>query len=190
MRSLKLLATLTLSLAIGGCASIVGSTTEEPVTSAPGLRTPGTLIEDEYIENKILINLGKGSDAVKNAHINVVSFNENVLLVGQVPDELSSQEAYEIASATRNVKKVHNELEIAGPTSLIIRSNDTYLTSRAKVNMLASESAKGIRVKVITENGAVFLMGLVTRQEADAAVDAIRNISGVRRIVKVFEYID
>ena len=119
-----------------------------------------------------------------------MSFNENVLLIGQVPTQDVKNEAQRIAESTRKVKSVHNELQVAGPTSLLIRSNDTYLTSRAKVNLLASQNANGIRVKVISENGTVFLMGLVTRNEGQAAVNEIVNISGVRRIVKVFEYID
>lgn len=190
MQKLKIASLILLATFVTGCASIVGNTTEQPISSTPGVRTAGTLIDDEVIENKILINFTKGSSELKNSHINVVSFNENVLLVGQVPNEAVKAEAEQIAKATRDVETVHNELQIAGPTSLIIRSNDTYLTSRAKVNLLASQNANGIRVKVITENGTVYLMGLVKRHEAQAAVDEIVNIAGVRKIVKVFEYID
>ena len=190
MLKLKILSVLFFATLVTGCASIIGETTQEPITTTPGLRSAGTVIEDEIIENKILVNLGKGSGLVKDSHINVVSFNENVLLVGQVPTEQAKKEAAAIAQSTRKVNSVHNELLVAGPTSLLIRSNDTYLTSRAKINLLASQNANGIRVKVITENGTVFLMGLVTKNEGQAAVDEIVTISGVRRIVKVFEYID
>ena len=188
MRNLKIVFAIILATSISGCASLIGQTANQPITSSPGLRTAGTLIEDELIENKILVT--QGSLEIKNSHINVVSFNENVLLIGQVPTQDVKNEAQRIAESTRKVKSVHNELQVAGPTSLLIRSNDTYLTSRAKVNLLASQNANGIRVKVISENGTVFLMGLVTRNEGQAAVNEIVNISGVRRIVKVFEYID
>ncbi|NQZ31949.1 MAG: BON domain-containing protein [Oceanospirillaceae bacterium] len=190
MRNLKIVFAIILATSISGCASLIGQTANQPITSSPGLRTAGTLIEDELIENKILVNFTQGSLEIKNSHINVVSFNENVLLIGQVPTQDVKNEAQRIAESTRKVKSVHNELQVAGPTSLLIRSNDTYLTSRAKVNLLASQNANGIRVKVISENGTVFLMGLVTRNEGQAAVNEIVNISGVRRIVKVFEYID
>jgi osmotically-inducible protein OsmY len=190
LKSATLFAVIISTLVVSGCASIVGQTTNQPIGSSPGLRTAGTVIEDELIENKILVNLGKGSAQISQSHVNVISFNENVLLVGQVPTQTAADEAQAIAKATRRVKTVHNELQIAGPTSFVIRSNDTYLTSRAKVTLLASQNAKGIRVKVITENGTVYLMGLVTRQEAQSAVDEIVNIPGVRKIVKVFEYID
>jgi osmotically-inducible protein OsmY len=109
--------------------------------------------------------------------------------VGQVPNEQVKQEAERVASQVRHVRKIHNELEIAGPTSTIVRSNDVYLTSRIKVQMLADKSIEGNRIKVITENGVVYLMGLVRRDEADRAVDITRSVTGVRKIVKVFEYI-
>ncbi len=190
MYKLKIASVLLLATVITGCASIVGNTTEQSISSSPGLRTAGSVIDDEVIENKVLVNLTQGSQALKNSHINTVSFNKNVLLVGQVPDEQTKIEAGQIAKSVRDVQVVHNELQIAGPTSLLIRSNDTYLTSRAKVNLLASQNANGIRIKVITENGSVYLMGLVRRAEAQAAVDEIVTIAGVRKIVKVFEYID
>ena len=190
MYKLKIASVFLIATFITGCASIVGNTTEQPVSSSPGLRTAGSILDDEVIENKLLINLTQASAALKNSHINVVSFNKNVLLVGQVPNEETKAEAGQIAKSVRDVNIVHNELQIAGPTSLLIRSNDTYLTSRAKVNLLASQNANGIRVKVITENGSVFLMGLVRRNEAQAAVDEIVTIGGVRKIVKVFEYLD
>ncbi|MFT5707186.1 MAG: osmotically-inducible protein OsmY [Oceanospirillaceae bacterium] len=190
MRNIKIASIIALATIISGCASLVSQTTDQPISASPGLRTAGTVIDDEVIENKILINLTKASDSVKKSHINVISFNENVLLVGQVPSEEARIEAGDIAQSTRKVKSVHNELLVAGPTSLLIRSNDTYLTSHAKISLLASQNANGIRIKVITENGTVFLMGLLKRSEAQSAVDEIVTISGVRKIVKVFEYID
>ena len=190
MPNFKLVSFIIFATLLTGCASLIGQTTSEPITSSPGLRTAGAVLEDEIIENKILVNLTQASDELINSHINVVSFNENVLLVGQVPTQQVKTEAMRIAKSTRKVNSVHNELSIAGPTSLLIRSNDSYLTSRAKVNLLISQNANGIRIKVITENGTVFLMGLVTRAEAQSAVDEVVNISGVRKIVKVFEYID
>jgi len=190
MRNLKIVSTIIFATLITGCAGLIGQAANQPISSSPGLRSAGTVVEDEIIESKILVNYTQGTHALKNSHISVVSFNENVLLVGQVPTEKVKNEAERIAKSTRKVKSVHNELAVAGPTSLLIRSNDSYLTSRAKVNLLTSHNAKGVRVKVITENGTVFLMGLVSRSEAQASVNEIVNISGVRKIVKVFEYIN
>jgi osmotically-inducible protein OsmY len=119
----------------------------------------------------------------------VKSFNGQVLLTGQVPNENVRQEAEQIVGQTREVKRIHNELEIAGPSSTIVRSNDIYLTSRVKLKLLSDKSIEGLRVKVVTENGIVYLMGLVSQREADQAVAIVREVPGVQRIVKVFEYV-
>ncbi|EPJ45587.1 MAG: putative lipoprotein [Osedax symbiont Rs1] len=190
MPNLKLASLIMFATLATGCASLVGQTADQPITSSPGLRSAGTMVEDEIIETKILFNFTKGSQGVQRSHINVVSFNENVLLVGQAPSEEAKFDAADIARSARKVKRVHNELEVAGPTSLIIRTHDLGLTAVAKGKLLLSANAKGLRIKIITEDSTVFLMGLVTRDEAQAAVDEIVSITGVRKIVKVFEYID
>ncbi len=90
----------------------------------------------------------------------------------------------------RNVRKVHNELTVAGKTTLLSRTNDSWLTTKVKSALSAAESTDATRIKVVTENGVVYLMGLLTRAEADAAVDIARDIQGIQKIVKVFEYIN
>ncbi|MBR9829874.1 MAG: BON domain-containing protein [Oceanospirillales bacterium] len=184
-----LIAMVLASTVLTGCSSLVSATREEPIQEDQGSRTLGRYLEDESIETKTLVNISKGSQALAQSHINVVSYNAQLLLIGQVPDEQVKQEAERIAHQVRHVRKIHNELEVAGPTSTIVRSNDVYLTSRIKVQMLADKRVSGGRIKVITENGVVYLMGLVTPAEADIAVDITRSVTGVRKIVKVFEYI-
>ncbi|WP_293268630.1 BON domain-containing protein [Neptunomonas sp.] len=174
---------------LSGCSNLISASREEPIREDQGSRTFGAYIEDEVIENKTLVNINKGSDTVKNAHISATSYNGILLLTGQVPHENAKQETEQISMQTRKVRKVHNELEISGPTSSIVRANDAYLTSRIKLQLLTNESAEGTRIKVVTENSSTYLMGLVTEQEAEAAVNIIRTIPGVQRIVKVFEYI-
>lgn len=176
-------------LLLSGCASIVSSTREAPIEENEGRRTIGNFIEDNSIEFKAKVNINKASPALSQSNISVNSFNGQVLLTGQVPDQRTKDEATQVVSQLREIRKVHNELEIAGPTSLMIRANDTYLSGRVKAQLLADNRTHGMRIKVVTENGAVYLMGLVTRQEADVAVEVVRNIVGVNRIVKVFEYI-
>ena len=90
----------------------------------------------------------------------------------------------------RNVKRVHNELTVAGSSSIISRTNDSWLTTKVKSSMAASATTDSGRIKVVTENGAVYLIGLLTREEADAAVELTRGIQGVEKIVKVFDYIN
>ncbi|GAA0790497.1 BON domain-containing protein [Marinobacterium sediminicola] len=184
-----LIAMVIASTLLTGCSSIISATREEPIQEDQGSRTLGRYLEDESIETKILVNISKGSERLAQSHINAVSYNGQVLLIGQVPDEQVKQEAENVARQVRHVRKIHNELEVAGPTSTIVRSNDVYLTSRIKVQMLADERVSGGRIKVVTENGVVYLMGLVTPAEADIAVEITRSVTGVRKIVKVFEYI-
>ncbi|NRP37127.1 Osmotically-inducible protein Y precursor [Marinobacterium sp. xm-d-579] len=186
----KVLATLVMTTTlVTGCSTIVSSSREEPIREDIGNRTLGNIIEDEAIELKVRVNLSKGSAPLAQSHINVKSFNGQVLLTGQVPNENVRQEAEQIVGQTREVKRIHNELEIAGPSSTIVRSNDIYLTSRVKLKLLSDKSIEGLRVKVVTENGIVYLMGLVSQREADQAVAIVREVPGVQRIVKVFEYV-
>lgn len=184
-----LVLTLGISL-VSGCATVISTVREEPIQEDQGKRTFGNYVEDEMIETKVLVNLSKGSTPLAQSHIGVTSYNGQVLLTGQVPDEAVRGEAERITASTREVRKIHNELEIAGPTSTIVRTNDVYLTSRVKLQLLADENAPGSRIKVVTENGVVYLMGLLKRSEADTAVAIVRSVPGVRKIVKVFEYID
>ncbi len=184
-----LIAMVLASTVLTGCSSIISATREEPIQEDQSSRTLGRYLEDESIETKTLVNISKGSQALAQSHINVVSYNGQVLLIGQVPDEQVKQEAENITRQVRHVRKVHNELNIAGPTSAIVRTNDVYLTSRIKVQMLADKRVSGGRIKVVTENGVVYLMGLVTPAEADLAVEITRSVTGVRKIVKVFEYV-
>jgi osmotically-inducible protein OsmY len=186
----KVLATLVMTTTlVTGCSTIVSSSREEPIREDVGNRTLGNIIEDEAIELKVRVNLSKGSTPLAQSHINVKSFNGQVLLTGQVPNDNVRQEAEQIVGQTREVKRIHNELEIAGPSSTIVRSNDIYLTSRVKLKLLSDKSIEGLRVKVVTENGIVYLMGLVSQREADQAVAIVREVPGVQRIVKVFEYV-
>ena len=90
----------------------------------------------------------------------------------------------------RNVRKVYNELAVTGPTSMISRTNDSWLTTKIKSALVAAEDTDASRIKVVTENGVVFMMGLLTRAEADAAVNITRQIQGVQKVVKLFEYMN
>ena len=184
--AIALIATSTL---LAGCSDLISATREEPIRENVGSRTVGNFIEDEAIELKSLVNISKGSAPLSQSHINVTSFNGQVLLTGQVPNESIKNEAKSVVEKVRDVRKIHNELEIAGPTSTIVRSNDVYLTSRIKLQLLADKAVEGLRIKVVTENGIVYLMGLVSQSEADRAVSVVRSVPGVQRIVKVFEYV-
>ncbi len=122
-------------------------------------------------------------------HVNVTSYNYTVLLTGEVPTAQSKAEAEKIAGEVPRVKTVINELQVAGASSAVSRSNDAYITSKVKSNFLGAGTFRPTDVKVVTEAGVVHLLGLVTREEADAATEVARGTAGVLKVVRVFEYV-
>ena len=122
-------------------------------------------------------------------HLNVTSYNYNVLLTGEVPDAQTKAEIEKIAMQIPKVKGVVNDLQVAGPSSLSARGNDTYLTGRVKAAFVTGNKFHANRVKVVTESAVVYLLGLVTHQEADDATAIARSTSGVKKVVRVFEYL-
>jgi len=184
-----LLLPIAASLLLSGCATIIDASREDAIPADRGNRTIGAFIDDEVIENKALVNISKGPLDVKNAHISVTSFNGTVLLTGQVPHQQAFQDAEQIAASIPSVKRVHNELTVSGNSATLSRTNDTWVTTKVKTLLLANEKINGGRIKVVTETGVVYLMGLVTPEEADVAVDIVRSINGVQKIIKIFEYI-
>ncbi|MBT4159999.1 MAG: BON domain-containing protein [Gammaproteobacteria bacterium] len=149
-----------------------------------------TAFDDSRNESLARKRIEASHPAFQDAHFDVTSFDGIVLITGQV----SSADIIPIATSQvkplRNVRKVHNELTVAGTTSVISRTNDSWLTTKTKSALSASDKADASRIKVVTENGVVYMMGLLTRAEADAAVEITRQIQGVQKIVKVFEYIN
>jgi osmotically-inducible protein OsmY len=113
-----------------------------------------------------------------------------VLLTGEVPDAAARTEVERIAWGVQNVRGVHNELAVSGVSSYTVRSNDSVITSKVKGRLLDSNKLNPIHVKVVTENSIVYLMGLVTKQEANDATEIARTTSGVQKVVRVFEYLD
>ena len=155
----------------------------------PRVRTPGSMIDDQVIETMVKRQIWNSDPGFDSSHLVAVSYNGVLLLAGQVESvELRSQ-AEEIARSLDKVRKVHNELQVGGPISMVARANDSWLTTKVKTKMLADAEVAARKIKVVTENGTVYLMGMLPREEADAAVEAARSVYGVQKIVKVFEYI-
>lgn len=183
----KLLAALALASQITACVPVVVGGAVAGGAMAADRRTAGVFIEDENIELKATKNI---RDALGEfAHVNVASYKGNTLLTGEVPDENAKTKAGNIATATKSVRSVTNELTIGPKTSIGSRTNDTYLTSKIKVRFVSENRFQANYVKVITENSVVYLMGEVTQKEADDAVEITRNTGGVNKVVKVFEYL-
>lgn len=182
---------LTLCLSITGCSSVITASRENPIEDDRGTRTFGSKIDDSLIETKVAVNVAKASpDLDKNSHIVVTSFNGIVLLAGQTPRADLKSLAEQTAGQVQRVKKVHNELQVLPPSSLLARNNDAWLTTKIKAQMLTDSNIPGSRIKVVTENGIVYLLGLLTQHEANQATNLVQGVSGVQKIVKLFEYID
>ncbi|AMB86849.1 phospholipid-binding protein [Pseudomonas agarici] len=182
---------LTLCLGLSGCSSVLTATRDEPINDNRGTRTFGSKIDDSLIQTKVEVNVAKADPALEvSSHIVVTSFNGIVLLAGQTPSQELKAKAEQAAAAVQRVKKVNNELQVLQPSSFAARSNDAWLTSKIKAQMLTDSSIPGSRIKVVTENGIVYLLGLLTQQEATRATNLVQGVGGVQKIVKLFEYID
>jgi len=168
-----------------GCFPLAVTGVGAAALMASDRRTTGTYIEDEGIEWKVI---GKVR-SFAGAHVNATSFNRRVLLTGQAPNEDARKQLEEAVRSIENVKEVTNELQVAGASSIASRGNDALVTSNVKARMVNNGKFSPQHVKVITEAGVVYLMGVVSPQEGDAAVEIARTTSGVNRVVKVFEYI-
>jgi osmotically-inducible protein OsmY len=185
------LAALTACIVLSGCSSVLTATRDKPIDDDRGTRTLGSKIDDSLIETKVAVNVAKASpDLDQGSHIVVTSYNGVVLLAGQTPRADLKTLAGQAAGSVQRVKKVENELQVAQPSSMLARSNDALLTTKIKTQMFADNAIPGSRIKVVTENGIVYLLGLVTQQEANRATTLVQGVSGVQKIVKLFEYID
>ncbi|MDZ4142678.1 MAG: BON domain-containing protein [Methylotenera sp.] len=185
--TLKLILSAALISQIVACVPVVVGGAAAGGAMAADRRTSGIYVEDENIElkgvKKMESNLGE------DAHVNVTSYNRNVLLTGEVPVAESITKAESLIKEIPNVRSITNEIVVAPKTSLGSRSNDAYLTTKVKTQFVSENKFAANHVKVITENSTVYLMGIVTKAEADAAVEIARNTTGVTRVVKVFEYL-
>lgn len=177
-------------LALSGCGSLLATMDANTIHDKPGHRTLGKMLEDSNIETKATVNIHAADEAYHNAHIVVVSYNGYVLIAGQVNNEALKAKATDVVRKVRGVRRIYNELDVAAPSSGMTRTSDSWVTAKVKAALLSSPDIEGTRVKVKTENGVVFLMGLATQAEVDRITDKAAGVAGVQRVVKLFELID
>lgn len=171
------------------CFPVVAGGVAATGVMAADRRTSGTYIEDQSIELKAKKNIVDNIGAA-NIHVNVTSYNRNVLLTGEVINEAAKTKAEAATKAIDNVRTITNELTVDENSKFTERNNDTYITSKVKASMIKENRFPANYVKVVTEAGTVYLMGIVKHKEADDAVEIARSIEGVNKVVKVFEYIE
>ncbi|MBK8063855.1 MAG: BON domain-containing protein [Betaproteobacteria bacterium] len=169
-----------------GCVPVAAVGVGMGVSAVSDRRTPGTQIEDEGIElrtsNRISERWGS------KVQVGVTGYNRSVLLTGEVSDAATRDAVGKLAAGVPNVKAVTNEIVVAGLSTLSARSNDSFITSKVKARFVEAGKFNPLHVKVVTEAGTVFLLGIVTQGEADAATEIARTTGGVRKVVRLFEY--
>jgi osmotically-inducible protein OsmY len=173
-----------------GCATAVITGAATGASLAHDRRTTGSVIDDQGIEFKAASAIYSNKAIYNQSHINVTSYNGTVLLTGEALTEQLKQQIHDLVRALPKVRTIHNELIIAAPSAIPSRSSDAWITSKVKAKIAAEKGLDPFFVKVVTEHGIVYLMGIVTRAEAQKSVQIVSNSAGVQRVVKIFEYID
>lgn len=187
-RALLGLVSLGLSLpALQGCFGVAVAGATVGMLAAADRRSIGVQTDDEAIELKASNRLSP--DIRERSHINFTSYNRRLLITGEVPDEATRSRAADEVSRVENVQGVWNELVVAANSSLTARSNDTYITSKVKARFIDANQFAVNHVKVVTEAGSVYLLGIVTEREAQAAIQVARNTEGVKRVINVMQII-
>ena len=190
MQNLTLRLLLAASVLMTGCSEVLHVTTNKPLEMKANERTFGAKVNDSEIETIARVNIKKADPQLEHAHINIDSYNGLVLLTGQVPSDELRNVVAETVYKLNPVREVHNELVVANATDFAARSVDTWISTKIKSQLLADDQTKSSRVHFVTEMKVVYLMGLVTRAEADRIVNMVSHTSDVEKVVKVFEYID
>ncbi|MBQ0718678.1 MAG: BON domain-containing protein [Gammaproteobacteria bacterium] len=187
---MRLALLLTGALSLNACTSLINAVTSEPIQPNPSETSIGTDIDDWQMDTMIGVNIKKASPQLASSHINISTYNKVVLLTGEV----GSSELRTLAGTTaRNypsVRQVYNELKLQGSSSLLARTNDSWLTTKVKSKLLANNEIASGQIEVVTEGGIVYLMGVVSHTAADRATAVASNTGGVIKVVRVFEYLD
>ncbi|MDB5847112.1 MAG: transporter [Rhodoferax sp.] len=183
---LSLLAAAALTAGLSACVPlVVGGAAVSGALVATDRRTSGAQLEDEGIElranNRLSENFGD------RAHVNITSYNRQVLLTGEIPTAQDQQRLADMIAKIENVRSVVNEVAVLGTSTLTQRSNDSYITGKVKATLVDAKDVQANTVKVVTERSTVYLMGRVTQREATRISDLVRSVSGVQKVVRVFE---
>lgn len=179
-----------MALTLQGCIFVAGAAAGAAgIAAVYDHRKIEQVVDDQNLANRMMREIARDPEIrASNTHIDVTSFNHVILLTGQTVTPGLRDKANAIAQNTPDVKRVYNEIAIKGPTSSLTRTSDAWITTKIKTQMLATKGLASGSIKVITENGSVYLMGIVTHEQADISVDIARSVSGVQKVVKVFQY--
>lgn len=187
----KFVTIVLLSLSLQGCIFVAGAAAgAAAVTVVYDHRKFEEIKHDRDLNNGVLERVSHVPNMREDGHVNVTVFNNVVLLTGEVTTPALREQAEEAAHQVPGVGKVYNQITIKGPTSSLSRASDSWVTAKIKTQMMAVKDLKSSMIKVVTENGTVYLMGIVSHDQADTAVDIARQVGGVQKVVKIFQYKD
>jgi osmotically-inducible protein OsmY len=180
---------IVLTLALQGCFFVAGAAAgAAAIAIVYDHRTLSNALTDGRIAKKISDKIKFEPPLRDESHIEVTVFNRVVLLTGETPNPAWREQAGELAKSVAGVSRVYNQIQVQGPTSSLTRTSDSWVTAKIKSEMLTASNLKSSSIKVVTESGTVYLMGIVNRQQADIAVEIARQVSGVQRVIKIFQY--
>ena len=177
-------------LLLQGCIFVVGAAAgAAAVVSVYNHRSIESMLTDQQITNRIVKKINRVDYLQEDSHINVTTFQNMVLLTGQTPHPQWKKQTGELAASVPGVQHIYNQLTVEGPTAPLTRTGDAWITTKVKSQLLmATPSLRSSSISVITENGTVYLMGIVTRRQAAIAVDIAREVTGVQKVMKIFYY--
>lgn len=181
---------LTIAILLQACAAAIITGGAAGVSLATDQRTAGTVIDDQSIELKAFRALSDNKEISEKTHLNVTSYDYVVLVTGEAVNKEIRQQVIDILRHIRKVKAVKDYIAISSPSSLMSRSSDALITSKVKARLLATKKVKSMGIKVVTDKGVVYLMGIVTREQARMATEIARTTAGVQKVVMLFEYTD
>lgn len=178
------------TLLVTGCGPLIVASAAGTVAVIADRRTTGTIIEDNAIELKATKKLKSHPSISDNSKLSVTSYNERILITGQAKNKQTMNDIVEVIRSIPKVRTIYNEVKITDNQSITNSGYDAWLTTKVKAGLAGNSEINPLNVKVTTESNVVYLMGLVTKAEASAATEVARKISGVNKVVKLFEYID
>ena len=186
---LRLTTFLIFFIALSGCGSMMATFESDTIEEDPGERSFSQQVEDESIETKAIVNIHAASEDFDSADFLVVSYNGYVLIAGEVASQALKDQASSVVREIPGVRRIYNEMEIGRPSDAKTEASDVWITAQVKSVLLFGSDTPSMRVKVVTENSVVYLMGLLTPEEAQRVAEEAAEVRGVTRVVQLFEII-
>ena len=185
----KIIGIIALSFCLEACvpaALVVGATAGGAIVYDQ--RSTSTMLDDKDIAYRAQTKLDQDAELKNSSRLSVATFNHNVLIVGQAPDSSLKSHAEDLVKSVSKVNHVYNEISLEKPSSALASTNDAWLTTKVKTVLLAEKGLNSTQIKIVTESGVVYMMGILTRSQADLATACTQKVAGVQKIVKLFEY--